>query len=398
MLVLKGGKFMARYGENIRKRKDGRWEGRYLCGHREDGKARYKYIYGKSYDEVRELKSILIANRTIPETYVSKTKATVGRLLDDWLAVIKINVKESTFSRYTFLIDKHIKPELGEILLIDLTTADIDRFALVKLQNGKLNGKGGLSPKTVTCLLSIIKLALEFGKERKYVFQSGIVVRNPRQFRPEIQILTAEEQIRLERTLSNTSSLTNLGIMISLYMGLRIGEVCALRWKDFDFENATLCVQRTILRIPETSPLAEQKTRIVVDRPKTECSIRTIPMPAFLVEYVKSCRGRDECYVLTGKTGYIEPRGYYRKYKRVLQKCGLQKFNYHALRHTFATRCVENGFDIKSLSEILGHANVSTTMQRYVHPSMKLKRQYMDKLESGSIHGQNSGLLVGINQ
>lgn len=382
---------MARHGENIHKRKDGRWEARHICGYGENGKAKYKYLYGKTYMEVREKRMQYMTQRSSFDRKKAAMKITFGQLLSDWLLSIQANVKESTYSKYFFAIQKHIEPELGTIILANLTSEDIDCYIREKLGCGKLNKKGGLAPKTVTSQLSIIKLALEFGRERGYSCPDNMVIHNPRQFMSEIQVLTIEEQHRLEKCALAMPDLIHMGIVLTLYTGMRIGEICALRWGDFDFENRLVHIQRTIMRIQDISPDAPQKTKIVIERPKTECSNRRIPLPEFLVQYLEKYRGPENAYVLTGSNSYLEPRGYYLKYKRILENCNLQKYTYHTLRHTFATRCVENGFDIKSLSEILGHADVTTTLQRYVHPSMKLKRHHMDRLQEITIYGRNPG-------
>lgn len=382
---------MGRHGENIRKRKDGRWEARYIMGYNENGKAQYKYLYGKTYHEVRDLKNRMMAQRITRSSCsgTGNTRITFGQLLDDWLVSIKPDIKESTYSRYVFLIEKHIRPELGKVLLINMTSEMIDQFSSRKLNEGKLNRKGGLSPKTVASILSVIKLALNFGIQRNYYCPNNITIKNPRQIKPEIMIFAVNEQAQLESYLFARTERIHAGILLSLYAGLRIGEVSALKWGDFDFNNNTVTIQRTAMRIQDVSPNAVKKTKVVVGQPKTECSNRTIPLPSFLVHYIKPLSGCENDYVLTGDENCMEPRTYYQKYKKLLAVCHLEQFNYHALRHTFATRCIENGFDLKSLSEILGHANVSTTMQRYVHPSMNLKRQHMEKLENISIYGQN---------
>lgn len=382
---------MARHGENIRKRNDGRWEARYISGYREDGKAKYRYLYGKTYAEVRDKKQIMMAQNSMEKESRAQGKMMMGQLFDDWLLYIHLNVKESTYAKYSFLVRKHIVPELGEIPVKNLTTEDLDRFTQKKLGEGKLNQKGGLAPKTVTSLLSVIKLALEFGRERNYGCPSNITIHNPRQTAPEIQVLTPEEQKYLESCILGKYDPIHMGIMLSLYTGLRIGEICALRWEDFDFGENIVRVRRTIMRIQDVSPEAERKTKIVIGQPKTECSNRTIPLPSFLQRFVKEYQSGGKDYVLTAKQTYMEPRQYYVKYKKVMESCGLQRYNYHALRHTFATRCVENGFDIKSLSEILGHADVTITLRRYVHPSMSLKRHHMENLGNITFCGQNSG-------
>ena len=385
---------MSRHGENIRKRKDGRWEARYICGHQNNGKAKYKSIYGKSYAEVKEKREEILRHKNERHSKSAKNQITLSQLLYDWLIFKRTNVKESTYSRYTSIVNNHILPELGEIMFSELENEDIDYFIEDKLSHGRTDGKKGLSAKTVTDILSIIKQALAYGKERNYNYPDSLVIHNPRCMSPEIQILTLEEQKILEKTVFFNESSVHTGIIISLYMGLRIGEVCALKWDDFEFKSGSIYVHRTIQRLPDLSPNAQKKTHIVIDEPKTECSRRRIPIPSFLLNYFIRHQKEREYYVLTGSERYLEPRSYYRYYKKIMQACGLPQYNYHALRHTFATRCVENNFDIKSLSEILGHSDVSITLQRYVHPSMKLKQQHMDKLGSITIYGQNSGQIA----
>lgn len=384
-------KQMARHGENIHKRVDGRWEARIIVAHNSNGKARYKYLYGKTYMEVKEKRNTLLAQTQCNDKSVISSKITFSQLLNDWLYFIQPDVKESTYSKYVFGIHRHIEPELGKLYVQDLNSDTIAYFTRNKLTNGKLSGKGGLSPKTVADLLSIIKLALDFGCQREYGCPEHIVIHNPRQVLPDIQVLKQTEQERLEHYILEHSNPECIGILLSLYTGLRIGEVCALRWGDIHFEDKILCIQRTIMRIQNVSTDAEQKTKIVIGSPKTGSSKRQIPIPEFICSLLWSQRKNPSDYLLTGTQHYLEPRNYYLKYKKVMQKCGISQYNYHALRHTFATRCVENGFDIKSLSEILGHADVSTTLRRYIHPSMNLKRQQMERLQTVTIRGQFSG-------
>ena len=399
---------MSRRGENIRKRKDGRWEARYISGYGEDGKARYQSIYGKTYEEVRDLKyacvAQLAAQRVVQSVQMDAGiyQITFGQLLADWLQSVKPDVKESTYSKYVFLVEKHILPELGNELLINIDSEVVEQFVSKKLTEGKIRIEGGLSPKSVSSLLSVIKLSLNFGMRRGYECSDYLMIKGPRQKKTDIMILSTTEQKKLEQHLFSQLNGIRLGILLSLYAGLRIGEVCALRWGDFDFENNTVAVQRTITRIQNVSKDSDleesasegfhskaSKTKIVIGRPKTECSNRVIPLPAFLTHDICVMSGSPSFYLLTNSQSYMEPRTYYRKYKREMELCGLGQFNYHALRHTFATRCIENHFDLKSLSEILGHANVTTTMQKYVHPSMNLKREHMDRLGDIAIRGQN---------
>lgn len=332
-------------------------------------------------------------DETLANCRKTQTREDIGHLLAEWLTFIKPQVKESTYSRYTAIIEKHLKPELGTILLTELTTENIDAFIRKKLSRGNLKTGGRLSSKTVTGFLSVFRLALNYGAERGRGCMHPVVIHNPKQNPARIRIFTWEEQQILEGTLLEEDNRIAFGIFLSLYLGLRIGEVCGLKWEDWDGTGRILSVRRSVQRIPvsEEAEPSRARTRLIVGTPKTHESLRRIPVPSFLLPFFMRYRTDPECYILTGTDRCMEPRQYDRKYKQLLEKCDLGHFNYHALRHTFATRCLENHFDLKSLSEILGHANVSTTLQRYVHPSLSLKRQQMEQLGSIAFHGQHSG-------
>lgn len=383
---------MARHGENIRKRTDGRWEARVIMDYTNNGKAHYKYLYGKTYKEVKEKKINMLkqGRSAIPEkTAASKT---CSELFDDWLKFIRTDIKESTYSKYVFAVEKHIKPELGGVRVCDLTTEHLDLFIHNKLTRGKLKQEEGLAPKTVVDLLSVFKLALKYGSERGFILPEHLTIHNPRQPIPDIKIMDESACKKLETyILHHLDSPVCIGILLSMYTGLRIGEVCALRWEDINLETKILSVNKTLMRIQDNSPNAESKTKIIVCTPKTGNSIRKIPLPDCICPFLLKMQNNPHSYLLTGSKSYMEPRSYYNHYKKILCDIDLDIYNYHALRHTFATRCVEQGFDVKSLSEILGHADVSTTMRRYVHPSMKTKRQQMQLLQMHSICGQELG-------
>lgn len=195
-----------------------------------------------------------------------------------------------------------------------------------------------------------------------------------------MRVLSISEQEKLERVLREDLSFSNLGILLCLYTGIRIGEVCALTWKDIIAEEQILSVNKTMQRLQQLNGF-ERKTRIVISSPKSECSIRRIPLPDSIYHLLQSNRCSDDSYILTGRINkFVEPRTMENRFKKVLRLAGVQDTNFHTLRHTFATRCVELGFDIKSLSEILGHASVNITLNRYVHPSMELKQKNMNML------------------
>ena len=233
---------------------------------------------------------------------------------------------------------------------------------------------------------SIRRFALIRGYEVNYV---PTVIEIPFQ-QGQIKILSANEENKLIHYLKSHFDLTALGILLSLFTGLRIGELCALKWSDFSFSNKEFHVQRTMQRLHNLDENTERKTSIEIGTPKSPSSIRKIPIPEELIKILEETYA-DDAYVLSGsKDKFVEPRTMENRFKSILKKCGIAKINFHALRHSFATKCVELGFDIKSLSEILGHANVTITLSRYVHPSMKLKHANMNKLNK-FISSQNSG-------
>ena len=164
-----------------------------------------------------------------------------------------------------------------------------------------------------------------------------------------------------------------------MFSGLRIGELCALEWGDISLESGTIYIHQNIQRI-QIKGNGEKKTEVVITTPKSQCSIRTIPMPEFLISILREADIERRGYLLTGSKKYLEPRSMENHFHKILDEISMRQVNFHTLRHTFATRCIEVGFDIKSLSEILGHANVNITLNRYVHPSFQLKKENMERL------------------
>lgn len=386
---------MGRRGENIRKRRDGRWEARVICSYAPDGKAKYRSFYGKSYQEAKEKRNAWIAGSRRHEAeenekYLNQLKITFEQVMREWLAAQKDSVKESTYAHYTGLLEKHLLPALGAYYFSTLTSDAIDIYLKEELCTGRLDGTGGLSPKSVADIRSVLLLGLEYAKQKGYPCEVNRKLFYPRNRQSHIRIMTRDEQLQLENVLFQNPEPLELGILTALYGGLRIGEVCALQWGDFHFENGTICISKTLLRIQNVTSDNSQKTKILIDCPKTESSNRIVPMPSAILEFLEPYRMEPDFYLLTGARKWMEPRMCLEKYKKVLQKAGLESFTFHTLRHTFATRCVESGFDIKSLSEILGHANVNTTLQRYVHPSMDQKKAQMELLPV-SIRGQKQG-------
>lgn len=370
---------MPRKGENIYKRKDGRWEGRFICSYDVKHKAKYAYVYGKSYREVKQKLTEEKGKDKKVEPPSAKV-STYNELLDSWLYSTHLSTKESTQARYAHLINTHIKPQLGTYSLSQLSTEIIEAFIKQQLTNGRLDGRGGLSPKTVTDILTIVKSTIEYAKYKELPVICNLSRLSVKRKDKEIRVLSRLEQATLTKVLINEMDRYKFGVILSLYTGIRIGELCALQWEDFCFSQRTLKIRKTMQRIQNTGNGGTSKTKIVISEPKSQCSIRDIPLPSFIVAIAKPFITSPKTYILTGSEQYIEPRTMQNRFKRYIKESQINDANFHALRHTFATRCVEVGFEIKSLSEVLGHANVNITLNRYVHSSFELKRSNMSKL------------------
>lgn len=292
-----------------------------------------------------------------------------------------MRVKESTYVRYQNIIKNHIIPELGKYPINKISTALIESFISDKLTGGRLDGKGGLSAKTMSDILVIIKESFKYA-QGSGVFTICCFDRIAfKKSSHEMRVLSVSEQKRLIDVLFNDIDKYKLGVFICLYTGIRIGELCALQWKNISFSEKTLKVERTMQRLQCEDPNALYKTRIIVTEPKSNAALRTIPLPDFLLETIMPFVGSPNTYILSGECkSVIEPRTMQNRFKGYLDEGKIEDANFHSLRHTFATRCVEAGFDVKTLSEILGHSSVKITLDRYVHSSMELKRNNMEKL------------------
>ena len=372
---------MPKHGENIWKRKDGRWEARYIKGRNPSGKALYASVYAKTYTEVKRKREIAIMQLQEASAVIYPSKS-IGYIISEYLNIHKSNIKYSTYARYIEIADSHLIPDLGKMDISDFSCETGRQYVSKLLDSGCRDGTG-LSSKTVKDIISVLKLVLKYAEEKKYISSAPVDFSVPKQSHAPIQVLSPNQIERLESFIFSSVDSYKLGIYLCLYTGMRIGEVCALQWKDIDCLNNTISINKTILRVRNVSDSASSKTRIIINPPKTPSSERIIPLTESLSE--KLMKMKDESlsevsYVLTGTQKYIEPRNYYAKYKRYMKKCDLDNFDFHALRHTFATRCINAGIDPKVLSEILGHASVQITLDRYVHPSLETKRNCLERL------------------
>lgn len=302
-------------------------------------------------------------------------------IVQQWLDNVRLRVKESSYVKYNNLVRNHILPQLGSVKAGQMTTAVVEAFVQDKLSGGNSRGEA-LSGKTVKDILTLLKEICRYASYWDVEFPCHFELIRLKNCDSQIHILERQEQRKLERFLMSDESLTKTGVLLSLYMGLRLGEVCALKKENIINKEELLQVRFTMQRIQDVKMSGGRKTKIIVTEPKSSCSRRDIPIPFFLQERLKTLeKSPENAYVLTGTADkFIEPRTMENIFKRYLRECRMNEINYHALRHTFATRCIEEGFDIKSLSEILGHANVNITLNRYVHSSMEQKRKHMDRL------------------
>lgn len=373
---------MSRKGENIYKRKDGRWEGRYIKSRSEAGKAQYGYIYAKSYREIKKKLAQAInahENTILPGAAPNNQSITFQTIAAEWFALRQPQVKESTSIKYHNLLNSYMLPALGEISLEQLSHEYVESYCNELLRTGGVK-KDGLSPKTISDILSIMRNIFKYAENTGRMTKCNACSINIKQVDKEMRILSCNEQERLCQYLYANQNAYNIGILICLFTGLRIGEICALQWEDVSLAEQTIYVHQTMQRI-QTPKSSEKKTKIMVTTPKSNCSIRTIPLPNGLIEIIANFNHSSSGFFLTGSLQtFVEPRTMQNHFQRVLEKCSIERVNYHVLRHTFATRCIEFGFDVKSLSEILGHANVNITMNKYVHPSLELKRKNMQRL------------------
>ncbi len=361
---------MARRGENIYKRKDGRWEGRYKSGVKTNGTAKYSSIYGKTYADVKAKlseKRVSYADSVIPRNL------TLNNLFSIWFADILLKVKESTYMNYQMKYDKHISTSLGKILYEKLTADKLNNFVRTKLS-------GGLSAKYVADIMGLIKSVCRFAKKRFNYEDKSEFVSMPKGKPKTKELLGKTEQTELNHYLIANPTLSNVGILLSAATGIRIGELCALKWANIDLDNKIMSVENTAQRIKNNG--GATATKVVITSPKSSSSAREIPLPEFIVPLLRELKSNDSCYLLSGTRNIVEPRVMQYRFKRILSELNLSQVSFHSLRHGFATSCIAIGVDVKTLSEILGHSSVEITLNRYVHSSMERKAEYMKSLSA----------------
>ena len=356
---------MARHGENIYKRKDGRYEGRYVIGRDARGRTRFGYVYGRQYAAVRRELLLRKAARQDNSGLSARRGETLCSHMTRWLeGEIRLRVKPSSYSTYCRCYRLHIRPHLGGLDLAKITADDVRAMAAQLY-------KEGFASSTVRSAVRLLSGAMEAAVDE------GLIRRNPcRKLRlcagerAEQRVLTGKEQSAL-LSAADQGSLTAL---LALYTGMRLGEICALQWQDIDWERKTVSVRRTAQRIARTGG----GTLLMIGTPKSTRSRRVIPLPDFLLDMLRALPESGE--FIFGGNRAAEPRTVQRRFARLCRGLSLSGVHFHTLRHTFATRLVELGVDVKTVSALLGHSSARTTLDFYAHSLMEGRRAAIDKL------------------
>lgn len=295
------------------------------------------------------------------------------KVVELWQADKQQYVKKSTFAAYSLLITNHLLPAFAGNA--DIHEEDVQQFVFAKLDEG-------LSQKSVKDILIVLKMVLRFGVKYNLIAHRQIDIRFPTEReRQEVEVLSKANQRKIMEFVKSNFTFQNLGIYICLSAGLRIGEVCALTWDDIDAEQGVIYVTKTIQRIYHVGEM-EKRTEVIIDTPKSKNSIREIPMTRDLLRMVKPLKKvvNGSFYVLTNSALPTEPRTYRNYYKRLMKQLDIPALKFHGLRHSFATRCIESNCDYKTVSVLLGHSNISTTLNLYVHPNMEQKKRCVEQM------------------
>ncbi len=354
---------MAKRGENIYHRKDGRWEGRYIIERSTCGKPKFKSVYGASYGEVKNklIVSKSLALQGSKQTAPIYKDEKLSDWMDYWLEILeKPYIKITTYQLYKRNIEKHLAPLLGDISLSLLERNQIQHAVDFW---GEI-----LSSSTLHTVCRQLKNILDSAVKNNLILESPFDedIRLPKFKQKKPLVLTNTQQIKLE---NEASACENFEFMLCLYTGVRVGELCALRYEDFDFENNTLHICHSVKRITKEEN-GKRSSELIIGNTKTESSKRMIPIPLFIAEMLilrmETNHDANEDYIFKNRReGPAEPRTLQIRFAKLAQKLEINDAHLHTLRHTFAMRCLEEGIGYKALSEILGHSSSRITMEHY---------------------------------
>ncbi len=353
---------MAKKGINIYRRKDGRWEARFYI----KGSRKYKSVYARSYTEAKDKLALIQDEVYVPS---NPCKLRFSDVLDLWLTARRDTIKTTSFLSYKTKIDKHILPWFGRKKYCSLSSDDLDKFKSEKLLEG-------LSEKYVADMVVLIKSITRYAILVHNYADPFQRVKPPKTTRTEPKLLTADEQKRFIHKCM-FGGLAGLGCFLAMFAGLRIGEVCGLRWENIDLTAGVLSVRNSVARVGIGE---KSKSTVMLLPPKSETSARDIPLPKFLINLLKTFRSSPDHFILSDTVKPIEPRTMTNRFKSLLKKAEVPSVKFHSLRHSFATNFLRKTGDIKSLSEILGHSSVNITLRVYIHSSMEQKLKCMEQM------------------
>lgn len=379
---------MGRHGENIRKRSDGRWEARYMTYDERKREKVCRSVYGHTYEEAKAKR----ATASRKSAVLAETEKVSGQGTDTlqdiafetaaqkWLVAVRSGQKPSTFEKYSFIYHTYLETAFGGIMLPQITE---------KLVRNSIETCGATSESLHKSIYGVLNGILRYAAGQYHMTLPEIKRPSVEMHRKEVRTFDRSDQAELLAVLCTDMNRLKLGVLVCLFTGLRLGELCALKWADIDFKNKTLRINRTVQRLYVEN--GSTKTALMETPPKSGNSKREIPLQCTIAALLMDYQNGKE-YVFGGDRP-LDPRTMQNHYKKILQQAGISYKNFHTLRHTYATNCIEGGADIKSISEMLGHSCIKTTLNYYVHPSMDTKRMYADNLCGfyAGLHGQVLG-------
>lgn len=389
---------MAKKGNNegsVYKDKQGKWRGAVTL-YTADGKPKRKYFYGKTKREVTE-KVNQVLNELRTNTYIEPSKVTLYSWLCTWLdTYCRNNVRPTTLINYETYIHRHIQSTIGNVKLCDLNVLILQQFYNDRLRNGNLKSTGSsLSAKTLRNMHNMIHKALNQAVFLEMIPKNPAdYVTIPKIVKQERKFFTVEEQQELQKHLP--SERIGMAVMLDLYTGMRMGELLGLPWRNVHIDpngSSYIRVTQTLNRIKSDDPNSPTRTYLAICQPKTANAVRTIPLLPNVAEALENYRAQQTAflkdnqlppteYVFTSTTGsWIDPRDFQRDFKQLLKRHHIREINVHGIRHTFATRALESGMSIKTLSKILGHADSGFTMDTYAHVTEDLMNNEMTNLQ-----------------
>ncbi|MNK63564.1 Transposase [compost metagenome] len=301
------------------------------------------------------------------------TQKTFAQIVELWKKDKQLYVKKSSFSAYVLLLENHLLPKFAEVSSIE--EEEVQQFVFQKLEQG-------LSQKSIKDVLIVLKMVMKFGAKYKWIQYTPFDIQYPTvRENQSIEVLTRTHQKKVMSYIQEHFTFRNLGVYICLCSGMRIGEICALTWEDIDTDNGIINIRKTIQRIYIIED-GKRRTELLLDTPKTKNSIREVPMSRDLLRMLKPFKKivNPLFFVLTNDAKPTEPRTYRSYYKNLMKQLEIPEIKFHGLRHSFATRCIESKCDYKTVSVLLGHSNISTTLNLYVHPNLEQKKKAIDQM------------------